>query len=121
MKVMVDVFEIYTAYNDERGDWSDISSHTEGMLGVKSGTVTTLENLNKAIQNVGHPPLTKENFDSGAWVANEDDIGRFDYNYIGTSDGFPDKDGKYLYDISIWLYEIEPRPITQTELIQGLS
>jgi hypothetical protein len=116
---MIEVFEMWTAYNG-RGGWSNISNHTEGMLGVKNGTIMTLENLNKAIENVGHPPLTQANFDSGMWDANEE-IGRFDYNYIGDSDGFPDKDGKFLYDISIWLYEIEPRPITQTELIQGLA
>jgi hypothetical protein len=90
------------------------------MLGIPNGTVTTLANLNKAIQNVGHPPLNQESLDVGLWEANDEE-GRFDYNYIGTSDGTPDKDGKYLYDISLWLYSIDPQPVSKAALLKELS
>lgn len=118
---MIDVFEMYTTYNDEKGDWSNISCHTEGMLGIKRGSIMSLDHLNKAISDVGHPPLNKESFASNLWTAHEDDEGRFDYNYIGTSDGFPDKDGKYLYDISIWLYKVDPQPVSKDALFKEFA
>jgi hypothetical protein len=121
MKVMIDVFEMYTRFNEERGDWSNISEQTEGMINVKNGAVMSLEDLNKAIESVGHTPLSEEAFTVGIWAAQEEDIGRFDYSFVGTSDGTPDKNGKFLYDISLWLHRIETSPLTQTELLRGLS
>lgn len=121
MKLIIEVFELYTPYDSTKGEWSTTSCHTEGMLGVKSGAVMSLESLNKAMQDVGHKPLSATTLADGTWTDHEDEPGRFDYNYIGDSDGFPDEDGRFLYDISIWLYAIEPRPLTQTELLKELA
>ena len=118
MELLVDVFEMYTCYNEERGDWSNVSCHTKGTWGITSGHMT-LAGMNKAIENVGHPPLTKETLEKGVWSADYE-AGRFDYNVIGTSDGCPDPDGKYLYDISLWLSKIDPQPVSKDELIAAL-
>lgn len=121
MRLIIDVLELYTVYNDETGDWSGVSCHTEGTLGFKSGSVMSLTQLNYTLTQIGHPPLTNEDADTNPWQEHdpESDPGRFDYTFIGTSDGFPDKDGKYLYDISIWLHKIDPQPVTKAGLFQG--
>ena len=96
--------------------------HTHGLIpGVKIGQTITLAALNRKLSDVGLAQITPAELEAESWLHDPagDEPKRYDHSWIGDNDGFPNLDGAYIFDLSLYLEVIETRPCTPADIAKA--